>query len=208
MKAEASERRVRPIVVIGCVCAIAVIGIPVWLLYRPAPGAEAPDAVVMAQNKARAARARRPPAVAQPVTAQPRGAAVSKRATTPKPADPPRPASASPANLEQRWGIRVNGARLAMGNAFVDVRYEVTDTQKASLLSNGTMRAYLFDPASGSKLFMPAPPKEGAFPPTGYRLATGKVYFAVAGNPHGLVKSGSKVDLVVGDAKTTDLLIE
>jgi len=110
--------------------------------------------------------------------------------------------------LETRWGIRVCSLGLSMGNAMLDLRYKVVDPQKAVSLANGNTRAFVFDPASGATIFMPSPPKEGAFPPSGNRLSAGKTYFAAVANPRGTFKSGSKVSLVIGDCVLADLEIK
>ena len=110
--------------------------------------------------------------------------------------------------LETRWGIQVCSLGLSMGNAMLDMRYKVVDPQKAVSLINGNTRAFVFDPASGATIFMPSPPKEGAFPPSGNRLSAGKTYFAAVANPRGTFKSGNKVSLVIGDCVLADLEIK
>ena len=119
------------------------------------------------------------------------------------------PAANGAANsLEERWGIQMGSLKLSTGNAMLDMRYKVVDTKKVISLANGNTRAFLFDPASGKTLFLPAPPREGAFPPSGNRLSTGKTYFAAIANPQGVLKTGSKVSLVIGDCVLPDLVVE
>ena len=110
--------------------------------------------------------------------------------------------------LETRWGIQVRSLGLSMGNAMLDLRYKVVDPQKAVSLVNGNTRAFVFDPETGATIFMPSPPKEGAFPPSGNRLSAGKTYFAAVANPRGTFKSGNKVSLVIGDCVLADLEIK
>ena len=95
-----------------------------------------------------------------------------------------------------------------MGNAMLDMRYKVIDPKKAISLVNGNTRAYVFEPVTGAMLFMPSPPKEGCFPPSGNRLNTSKIYFATAANQRGVFKSGSRVSLVIGDCVLSDIIVE
>jgi hypothetical protein len=64
------------------------------------------------------------------------------------------------------------------------------------------------DTATGTKLLMPTPPKEGAFPPTGNKLAAGKTYFTMVSNARGALQSGSVVSIVIGDSLATNLTVE
>jgi hypothetical protein len=94
-----------------------------------------------------------------------------------------------------------------MGDSFVDLRYTVLDPAKAARLGDGKTGACILDCVSGARLPMRRPPTEGAFPPTGNRLATGRMYFAVVPNLGGAIKSGSKVALLVGNAAVTNLVV-
>ena len=67
--------------------------------------------------------------------------------------------------LEETWGIELSSMRLSMAGTIIDVRFKVTDVDKARKLADGKTIAYLLDLESGSKLQMPSPPREGAFPP-------------------------------------------
>lgn len=114
----------------------------------------------------------------------------------------------SGSTVETRWGIQVCSLGLSTGNAMLDLRYKVVDPRKAVALINGNARALVFDPVTGTTVFMPSPPKEGAFPPSGYRLSAGKIYFATVANQRGVFKSGSRVSLVIGDCVLPDLVIK
>jgi hypothetical protein len=98
--------------------------------------------------------------------------------------------------------------RLSMMDSIVDLRYKVLDPDKVVRLAQGKTPAYLVDLDSGTKLVMPTPPKEGAFPPTGNKLAAGRTYFTMVSNPRGLLKSGSKVSLVLGNTSVTNLTVD
>jgi len=90
----------------------------------------------------------------------------------------------------------------------VDLRYKILDPAKAAQLGNGKIPAYIVDRATGTKLIMPTPPKEGAFPPTSHSLVAGKTYFSMVSNQGGVLKSGSQVTVVIGGSEATDLTIE
>jgi hypothetical protein len=126
-----------------------------------------------------------------------------RRSVARKPAPAPRPAT-----LEDHWGIQVDSLRLSMANSVVDLRYKILDPVKAAQLANGKTPAYIIDRATGTKLVMPTPPKEGAFPPTAHRLVAGKTYFAMVSNQGGTLKSGSQVTVVVGGSEATDLTVQ
>ena len=159
------------------------------------------------------------PAALEPVAAvAPAAAPAPVAAPTPK---------APPTPLEQQWGIQVSSIGLGMAGAAVDFRYKVVALDKASRLSDGTTTAYLVDQASGAKIHMIAGTQEadfatgarahsrarmarqgGAFPPGPNRLTEGKINSVLLPNPGGLVKSGNKVTLVIGDVRTDNLVIE
>ena len=233
MKTQTTDDRVRPGFVVLLVGGLAVILIPAWLLTRTPPAATAPAVVKAAPPvaeapapamrtsgyAARAAAARAAvsvpvplstapttPVIGQHMAPLPRRSVATRQEKWMKLVGAATP-SATGSTLEDRWGIQVCSLGLSMGNAMLDMRYKVVDPGKAISLVNGNTRAFVFDPASGATLFMPSPPKEGAFPPSGYRLAAGKTYFAAVANQRGVLKSGSKVSLVIGDCVLSNLTI-
>ena len=145
----------------------------------------------------------RAPEADVPVPSRAPQAAPIGRSVAKKPAPAPRPAT-----LEDHWGIQVAGIRLSMGNSIVDLRYKILDPDKAAQLGNGKTPAYIIDRATGKKLVMPTPPKEGAFPPTSQKLLPGKTYFSMVSNQGGVLKSGSQVTVVIGGSEATDLTLE
>jgi hypothetical protein len=58
------------------------------------------------------------------------------------------------------------------------------------------------------KLQVPDTPKMGSLRQKTRQPEAGRIYFALFGNPGGLVKHGSKVTLVVGDLRISDLVVE
>lgn len=207
MKPPVRKNRFRPIVGVLLACGAAAVLIPVWLVTRPGPEVSKTSSVDALGAAHPGVATRKLREGWQRVTAAPRGAAVSVRATTQPPPMTVPPARNAP-TLEQRWGVRVCGARLTMGNAYLDLRYEVVDPEKVSALASANTRAYIWERASGARLFLTTPPKEGGFPPTDNRIAAGKTYFAMVSNKGGVLKSGKTVSLIVADAMATNVTID
>jgi hypothetical protein len=193
MKPKNEERGMRRGFLIAVVCLGGLTLLPMlYLHFKPAhhdAPAPAPETSVAQPSP--------PPRPMMPVA--PRRTARSHRW-----AAPAKPAP----TLEDLWGIQVCSLRLSMANSIVDLRYKVTNPQKAALLANGKTAAYIVDHATGKKLIMPTPPKEGAFPPTANKLAAGKTYFSMVSNQGGALKSGSEVTVVVGGSQATNLTVE
>lgn len=95
-----------------------------------------------------------------------------------------------------------------MGEEYIDLRYKVLDAGKAARLGDGKTPTYLVDCASGAKLLMRKPPGEGAFPPTGNRLVSGRTYFALVANSEKRIKSGSQVVFQVAGAGPTNMVVQ
>ncbi len=177
----------------------------IWLA-RPGPAAT--EAVqVKAANHIRAAAAQRP---------------------DPDPSAAPAGTTTTTAMaLEKRWGIQVSSISLANGESAVDLRYTVTVPAKTLLLTGADAEVYLIDQASGAKLTaITAPPvgtasaempsrtvrkmmhQAGLFPPPSSRLLAGGSYSLLIPNWDGVLKSGAKVTVVIGNYRVDDLIVE
>ncbi len=110
-------------------------------------------------------------------------------------------------DLEKQWGIRPVMLLLSSGGYMLDFRYHVTDADKAAPLFSRQIKPYLIDEASGAKFFVPETPKVGALRQT-RRPVAGKNYFIIFGNPAKYVKRGSKVTVMLGDAKIEHLVVQ
>ena len=108
--------------------------------------------------------------------------------------------------LEAKWGIQITALRISAAGNVIDFRYRVTDSDKASALGNSKLKPALIDKATGKSLFVPNT-KAGQMRSTGQKLAAGKTYTALFTNPGKLVKSGSKVTIVIGDFRAEDLTV-
>jgi len=174
---------------------------------KPAPSAPPPAPETAVEEAA--------PALAKPANvarAQPRD--FSKRRGAPHRTAPVAVASHTnnppvrALSIEEKYGIRVLALRLMMANRYLDMRYRVVDSAKAAQLSNGQTPSFLMDRASGTRLLMPKPPAEGAFPPTSSLLATNRAYFSMILNPGGAITSGSQVELLVGNTQPMKLVVQ
>jgi hypothetical protein len=130
--------------------------------------------------------------------------------------------------VEDQWGIRVSGIKLTGANLVMELSYEVTDPDKAALLDDGATPASVLDPATGTQIRIGAPPQRtgavsqhsrarsaalmmrdaGSFPPAPNRVVAGKTYTVQLPNVPALVKTGSKVVVVIGDFRTDYITVE
>jgi hypothetical protein len=199
MNHQDADKGIRPGFLILLACVLAVILIPLGLLWK-------------SQNK--------PPQANETAEATATGvpAAVTTRAADAKPV-----ATARPSPLEVQWGIQIAGLELAIGGSAVDLRYKVVDPEKAALLAECNTAPYLIDQASGAKIPMTPSEKEGAFPqrsrarmarqagafpPSPNRLMIDKINSILFPNLDRKVRSGSKVVLVLGNSRTDALTVE
>lgn len=109
--------------------------------------------------------------------------------------------------LEKNWGIRVEALRLSAEGYMLDFRYRVTDPNMAAAIFDSSIHPYLVDRASGAKFVVPSPPKIGQLRNT-KNVREGVVYFMLFANPGRYVKSGNKVDIVIGDCKIENLTVQ
>jgi hypothetical protein len=115
----------------------------------------------------------------------------------------PAPALASLPEL----GIEVVGVHVTAGGSIVDFRYRVVDSSKAARILKRQVKLNLLDEANGLRLNVPVMPYVGALRQSAIEPEAGKTYFILFGNAARSVKPGSKVTLVIGDAKIADLAV-
>ncbi len=110
--------------------------------------------------------------------------------------------------LRKTWGIEVVSLRLSAGGRMLDFRYNVVDANKAAKLAGPDIRPLLIDHATETVMRVPTAPKVGPLRPTAARLAPGKVYFMLFINSGRVVKSGSTITIVIGDARIEYLTVQ
>ena len=107
---------------------------------------------------------------------------------------------------EKKWGIRPLSIQLTAAGNMLDYRFRVIDPDKAMVLMKRGDKAYLIDQASGAKLTVPRT-KVGPLRQTGSKPMPGKVYPILFSNTGKMIKSGSKITLVIGDFRMEDIVV-
>ncbi|MCP3869626.1 MAG: hypothetical protein GY703_16350 [Gammaproteobacteria bacterium] len=108
--------------------------------------------------------------------------------------------------LQQRWGIELTALRLTAANRMVDFRYRVLDTAKAAPLFQRQTKPYLIHQASGKVLAVPNTAKVGSLRNSNMPQQD-RIYWMFFGN-NGVISTGDKVSVVIGDFRAEDLVIE
>jgi hypothetical protein len=108
--------------------------------------------------------------------------------------------------LKRNWGVEVIGVKPVSSGQMLTFRYRIVDAEKAKMLNDRKARAYVIDEASGIRLAVPAMEKVGELR-SGSAPEEGRIYFMVFGNPGKVVKSGSRVSVVVGNFRVDGLVV-
>lgn len=124
-----------------------------------------------------------------------------------QPAEMTAPAP-KPATVEEQWGIRVKRISLTANGHMIDLRYKVIDPVKAKPFLAAGVNPQLVDARTGVKMGVPTTPKMGSLRQKTRAPEAGREYFMLFGNRGGLIRTGSRVSLVVGDAKIDDIIVE
>ena len=111
-------------------------------------------------------------------------------------------------SMGQQWGVEVERIRLTAAGHMVDFRFRVIDPEKAAYLLKRQNKAYLTDQATGTKLLVPNIGKVGSLRQTTLQPEAGNIYFILFSNTGGLVKSGGRVSVFIGDFKAENLAVE
>ena len=109
--------------------------------------------------------------------------------------------------IKQHFGIEVVALHLAAAGHMLDFRFRVVDLDKAMPFFREDIKPYALDQKSGKSLSVPVPAKLGPMRPTGRDPKEGITYWMFFGNP-GLIGSGDKVTIVIGDYHLENLIVE
>jgi hypothetical protein len=106
----------------------------------------------------------------------------------------------SAADMESEYGIKVNLVAVSAAGGMIDLRFTVTDREKAAhLLHDATVMPELLVEPSGTVVHAP----------TGMRhkvtLLDGGNYFLLYPNPGGAIQAGTAVSVVIGDVRLAPL---
>ncbi len=112
--------------------------------------------------------------------------------------------------LARDWGIEIVGLRRSAMGYILDFRYKVVNVEKATKIFGPKIHPQLIDPDSGVVLTVPSPPTTGALRQTRHKsnAMEGRHYFILFTNPGGLLKSGQKVRIRVGELRIDDVVIQ
>lgn len=92
----------------------------------------------------------------------------------------------------------------------LDFRYRVVDPQRALPLVERGVDPYLIDQESGGVVTVPNTAKVGPLRQTTKygEPKPDRVYFILFSNPGRFIEPGSKVTVVIGDFRASDLVVE
>jgi len=122
-------------------------------------------------------------------------------------ADSPSKSDSAATAASQQQGIQVESIRLSGAGHFIDFRYRVLDPEKAAALLDRSQKAVLIDQASQTELPVPIT-KLGPIRQTTRKPEKDRVYFMLFTNAGNLVKSGSRVNLRIGDFEAQDIVVQ
>ena len=130
--------------------------------------------------------------------------------------------------MDQKGGIRVVSAHRSTKDTAIELRYTVTDVQKASKFAEIESAPHLIDLATGDKAgvgksvdlpkglnahtrmraAMLSNPQGQGFPPAPYRLVAGKTYQLLVPTLNGAFAIGTRCVLECGNLRSSPVTIE
>lgn len=111
--------------------------------------------------------------------------------------------------IVESLGINIHGLVLSSAGYMLDLRYRVTDADKAAPLMDKKVKPYLIAEASGARLDIPDTPKIGRLRqlPRNNGVVKERDYFIIFANPGHRLQTGDKVHLYVGETRIENLSI-
>jgi hypothetical protein len=109
--------------------------------------------------------------------------------------------------FKRNWGVDIVGVHPVSSGQMLEFRYRVLDEIKAKPLFEKTLRPYLIDEATGTRLAVPAMENVGDLRQD-FSPKPDRTYFMIFGNPGKLVKTGSRVSIVIGDFRLDGLMVD
>ena len=130
-------------------------------------------------------------------------------AAVPGPAEaPPAPQARASGALEEELGVRLERLQLSAAGYFLDMRYRVLDADKARALFERRVRPVLLDGASGLRVTVPDTPKLGQLRSTSRNVKVDRTYSMLFANPGKSIARGTRLTLLVGEARVDGLVVE
>jgi hypothetical protein len=125
--------------------------------------------------------------------------------TAPWAGEPPGPKVTVAGQTE--LGIEVVRVSLSAEGNLVDLRYRVLDPERAKALLAKGAKVYLKDEATGKVLTVPSLSYVGSLQQNSQSPQKGRIYFVLFGNTSHLLKAGSRVTLIIGNAKVQGMVV-
>lgn len=149
------------------------------------------------------------PVMAQPVQEASAAAAVAPPTATRKtsPYHPPTVPSSAKGYYQSVWGVDNLLVQWTASGNLIRFSYRVTNPARAKGLNDKLATPYLFGQRSHAMLQIPVMEKIGQLRQTG-TPEVGKQYWMVFSNKGNLVKSGDRVDVMIGSFHAEGLLVE
>ena len=111
------------------------------------------------------------------------------------------------AELKERWGVEIVSLRRTAHGHMLDFRYRVLDPEKATALFERKTKPTLIHQPTGKVLAVPKTAKVGPLRSSD-TPKEGRIYWTFFGNAGGLVKTGDKVTVAIGDFRAPNLVVE
>lgn len=108
---------------------------------------------------------------------------------------------------EEKWGIRILGVRTTAEGYMLDFRYRVLDAEKAAPLLDRRIKPYLVVEKSQVRMAVPVSAKIGAMRQTTRNVKPDRNYFVMFGNPGRHVQPGDRVNIVIGEFATGQIVV-
>jgi hypothetical protein len=105
------------------------------------------------------------------------------------------------------WGVDSLRVKLAESGELVRFNYRVLDPEKAAALNDKKAEPELNDPQAGVSLVVPQMEKVGKLRQASTPKA-GMTYWMAFSNPTRAVKRGDRVDVVIGQFRASNLIVE
>jgi hypothetical protein len=139
----------------------------------------------------------------------------AKTTTTPSPVHRGTPSRYRPDHFAGKagqyyrlvWGVDSLSVKAAESGELIRFSYRVLDPQKAKILNDKKIEAFLNSPEHRIQLVIPSLEKVGQLRQSNTPEA-GKSYWMAFSNPHRSVKSGDRVNVVIGQFHADGLIIE
>lgn len=109
--------------------------------------------------------------------------------------------------FKRNWGVDIVGVHPVSSGQMLAFRYRVLDATKAKALFDPTVKPYLIDEATGTRLAVPAMENVGELRQDATPEAD-RIYFTIFGNPGKLVKPGARVSIIIGSFHIDGLIVD